>query len=125
MESNSVGKFIYKGKHKKFNYLPRFYNPSKEFLDERKQHIENELRAEKGEYVSKVHLGMFKNQRVKKKQSLTDVLGSNLLFILILLSIPVAWIIYGEIALWLGGVCLTLPLIVKILYFRGFFDKKH
>ncbi len=125
MEQGSVGKFIYKGKHKKFNYLPQFYNPSKEFLAERKELVENEIRAEKGEYVSKVHVGMFQNQRVKKKQSATDILGSNLLFILILLSIPVAWVIYGEVALWLGGLCLTIPVMVKILYLRGFFDKKR
>ena len=85
MDSGSVGKFIYKGKVKRFNYLPRYYDETKEFLDKRRSIVQNELKTENGEYVSKVHLGMFQGHRVKKKQSVSDVLGSNLLFVLILL----------------------------------------
>ena len=122
MDKGSVGKFIYKGKVRRFNYYPRFYNESKEFLEQRKFILGKE-KANKEGYVSKVQLGMFQSQRVKRKQSVSDILGSNFLFVLILISIPVAWLLYGELALWMGGLCLTIPLLIKLLYWNGFFQK--
>ncbi len=123
MSTGSVGKFIYKGRVRKFNYHPRFYDESKEFLERRKSIVKRDLGDENGSYISKIHLGMFQEQRVKKRQSVSDILGSNLLFILILTLIPVAWVIYGEASLWLGGVCLTIPLLIKIMRHNGFFDR--
>jgi hypothetical protein len=110
----SAGKFIYKGDHRRFSYLPRYYNESREHLDVRKQEIRRELGiATDSKYESKVGTGMFAGGRAKDKQKMSSILTPRFFYIIVLLCLPIAYLIYGEIALWSGGVILCLPLFIQ------------
>jgi fatty acid desaturase len=118
----SAGKFIYKGDYRRFNYLPRYYNEAKEQLDARKE----EIRREHGfladnEYQSKVGKGMFSSGRAKDKQKMSSILTARFFYIIVLLCLPITWIIYGELALWIGGLILCLPLFIK--FKKGTYSK--
>ena len=110
----SAGKFIYKGDHRRFNYFPRYYNESKELLNVRKQEISRELGlGTQSQYESKVGVGMFSPSRGKDKQKMSSILTVRFFYIIVLLCLPIAWLIYGDVALWVGGVILSLPLFIK------------
>lgn len=110
----SAGKFIYKGDHRRFNYLPRYYNEAKEQLDARKVEIQHELglTADK-EYQSKIGPGMFAQSRAKDKQKMSSILTLRFFYIIVLLCLPVAYIFYGELSLWVGGLILCLALFIQ------------
>mgnify|MGYP001210174025 CR=1 FL=1 len=110
----SAGKFIYKGDHRRFNYLPRYYNEAKEQLGARKEEIRRELGFEgTPDYESKIGRGMFASRRGKDKQKMSAILTARFFYIIVLLCLPIAWLIYGEVTLWVGGVILCLPLFIK------------
>ena len=110
----SAGKFIYKGDYRRFNYLPRYYNEAKEKLDARKDEIRRELGyLPENQYESKIGKGMFAGGRAKDKQKMSSILTARFFYIIILLCLPIAWLIYGEIALWVGGAILCIPLFIK------------
>ncbi len=113
----SSGKFIYKGDYRRFNYLPRFYNETKEQLDARREDIKRELGISTNiSYTSKIGRGMFASSRGKDKQKLSSILSTRFFYIMVLLCLPIAWIFYQDIALWVGGVILCIPLIIR--YFK-------
>jgi hypothetical protein len=111
----ATGKFIYKGKHRRF--------PSKEFLEERRKKVAQELGIE--EYESIVGPGMFTSQRSKGKQKLSSLLTPQMFYVFVLICIPVAWVAYGEPALWVGGALLSLPLLIKYFGVLEYFESKR
>lgn len=77
-----------------FNYMPRYYNPRKEELEQRKKQIETEMGIESNEtYTPKIRKGQMGNMfRRKRKQ---QERASNLrLIALIVFLIMVAWLIF-------------------------------
>jgi fatty acid desaturase len=118
----SAGKFIYKGDYRRFNYLPRYYNEAKEHLDARKEEIRRDLGySVDGNYKPKVGVGMFATTRGKGKQKMSSILTVRFFYIIVLLCLPIIWLVYGDIVLWIGGVVLCLPLFIK--FRRGGFDE--
>jgi len=113
----SSGKFIYKGQHRKFQYVPRYYYAQQEALDNRRNEIKAELGIDQRKYSSKVGPGMFSSSRSKTKEKLTSVVGTRFLSIIILLCSPVAWIFYGEVALWVCGIILAIPTLIQVKSF--------
>jgi hypothetical protein len=115
----SSGKFIYKGIHRRFQYQPRYYDSQKETMDHRRDEIRSELGLEERIYSSKIGFGMFSKARSKKKEKLNTVVSTRFLSIIVLLCAPVAWIFYGEAALWICGVLLAIPLLIQ---FKSYFN---
>ncbi len=59
-------------KNRRFNYIPRYYNPDKEELEERIRNIEIEMgvkREEEGVYVPRIHRGMMSKRHVSRKRA--------------------------------------------------------
>ena len=114
----STGKFIYKGNHRQFNYVPQYFDPRKEALDQKESEIRQQLGLD--DYESKVGVGMFNGVRGKQKKQLSSVVGTRFILILILLTLPVMWVIFGEQALWLGGGFFVLVVWLKYGLLRRF-----
>ena len=64
-------------------------------------------------YESKMGPGMFALSRGKDKQKMSSILTVRFYYIIVLLCLPIAYIIYGEFSLWFGGLLLCLPLFIR------------
>lgn len=59
-------------KNRRFNYIPRYYNPDKVELEERIRSIEIDMgvkREDDGVYVPRIHRGMMTHRRVTRHQA--------------------------------------------------------
>ena len=108
--------------HQRFNYTPRYWDPKKEELEERKARINRELEKEKarepGDYRSRI-AGSFQSARRRSKQT-SESLNSTLLrlaIILFLVLFIIAYIQWGQVAFY--SLALFIP-----FYFYLKFKKK-
>ena len=73
----AIPSFFGKYKHKKFNYIPRYYDPQKEDLEERIRSIEREMGVKEGEAyrptIRKGQMGNYFNRKTRKSQKRSNI----------------------------------------------------
>lgn len=96
-------------KHQQFNYTPRFYDPIKEDIEQRKESIRKELdKSLSPNYQSSIH-NAFRRRRVASNQS--NII--QLLLIMLLLATFFGYIYYGNMVLYLSFALVPIYLIVR------------
>lgn len=75
---------------KKFNYTPRYYDPEKERMEERRK----ELARERGEFVPGAGISGAFRQRLKSKRSTERASNFRLILIIIVLLLLAYWLFW-------------------------------
>lgn len=105
-------------KYQKFNYTPRFYDPIKEELEERKERIRRGLERNPTihSYQSTIH-NAFKRRAKENKQS--NII--QLLVIAVLLATFFGYIYYGNLVFYLFLVLIPVYIFIR----KKNFFRKH
>lgn len=73
----TISGFFGKYKHKKFNYIPRYYDPQKEDLEERIRNIERKMGVKEGEAyrptIRKGQMTNYFNWKTRKSQKRSNI----------------------------------------------------
>ena len=86
--------FFRTGDHRRFNFIPRYYDEQKEDLQQRIRQIESDLGVEQGEaYVPKIRKGQMGNY-MRKKRKVHNKQSNIRLVIIILVLLLAAWFLF-------------------------------
>jgi hypothetical protein len=103
-------------KHKRFEYVPRYYDPIKDEINQKIAQAKRELEAEQngtlnGEhYVGRIRGSFRKNSRISRQKA--DI--SQPFFVMSVLGASIAYYYYGNIAFWILAVMFPLYLLMKL-----------
>lgn len=82
------------GDHKRFNFIPRYYDEQKEDLEQRIRQIESDMGIEHGEaYVPKIRKGQM-GSYMRKKRKVQSKRANIRLVVIILLLLLAAWFLF-------------------------------
>jgi len=96
-------------KHQQFEIKPRYYDPVKEFIEERRALVQGEQQAEKSDLP---HLSRIRFERRKTSSGLNTSL-LQLIIALILTVLIVGWLFFGNVIVYVG-----VAIVPIYLYFR-------
>jgi len=92
----AIPSFFKINKHKQFNFIPRYYDPQKEGLEERIRSIEQEMGAKEGEaYRPTIRKGQMTNYFNRKKRKAQKQSNIRLVIILLILFFIAYLFIYN------------------------------
>ena len=86
----AIPTFFKINKHKKFNFIPRYYDPQKEDLEERIRSVEREMGVKEGEAyrptIRKGQMSSYFNRKSRKAQKRSNIRLIIILLILFLIA---------------------------------------
>jgi len=102
-------------KFTRFNFEPRYYDPIKEDIQNRTERIKGELKITSSDSHREHIKSAFKNRAKREKSS--DLM--QVLLVIILLGTFGGWLLYGNVAMYIGLVAFSLYLFFRT---RKFFQ---